>query len=69
MLKTSLKILGLLYRIEKRAKIGTKPPKTSWVLFEFETFVKNCQKTFYNILGLLLQNLKIDKKPPKTLLL
>ena len=39
MLKTSLKILGLIYRIEKRAKIGTKPPKRSWVLFEIETFV------------------------------
>jgi hypothetical protein len=52
--------------LKKGLKIGTKPPKTSWVLFEIDTFVKNCHKTSYNILGLLLQNLKIDKKPPET---
>jgi hypothetical protein len=37
-------------------KIGTKPPKRSWVLFEIEKWARNCKKTSLNILVL----------PPKT---
>ena len=50
--------------------MAAKPPKISWVLFEIETFFKNCQKNLLYHPGSsfteLKNVLKIDKKPPKT---
>ena len=54
--------------MKNRLKIGTKPPKRFWVLFEIEKCARNCQKTSLNILVLLYRIkkcAKIDEKPPK----
>jgi hypothetical protein len=42
--------------LENGLKIGTKPPKRSWVLFEIEKCARNCPKKLLKYPGSSLKN-------------